>query len=112
MTAWAVLVVITGALWPRRGGDSVFGVLISYVMFALLLSQVAMMTSVFVLRRRHPEWPRPYRTTAYPLTPLISLTAALAVAAAMTVSQPYEVLGGTLAIGSGNLLWLRYRKPV
>jgi APA family basic amino acid/polyamine antiporter len=33
--------------------------------------------SVFVLRVRRPELPRPYRTLGYPLTPLLYVAAAL-----------------------------------
>ena len=33
-------------------------------MFTLLLA-------IFVLRRKHPEWVRPYRTLGYPIVPLI-----------------------------------------
>ena len=34
-------------------------------------------TGVFVLRKRQPEWPRPYRTWGYPVTPVLYVIGAL-----------------------------------
>ena len=41
--------------------------------FSLGLCTFLAVAGVFVLRRRQPDLPRPYRTTAYPLPPLIYL---------------------------------------
>jgi amino acid transporter len=44
--------------------------------------------AVFVLRRREPERPRPYRTWGYPVVPLLFLAASLGLLASYAWSQP------------------------
>ncbi|NVB38698.1 ethanolamine permease [Pseudenhygromyxa sp. WMMC2535] len=51
--------------------------LMQMAVFAALISYVMMMASHFVLRRRHPELARPYRTPGAPLTPAIALVLSL-----------------------------------
>lgn len=45
---------------------------------------------VFVLRRRQPDAPRPYRTLGYPLTPAIFLLASLGMVVNALVAHPAE----------------------
>jgi ethanolamine permease len=47
--------------------------LMQMAVFAALLSYAMMLISHFVLRRREPDRPRPYRTPGYPLTPALAL---------------------------------------
>jgi ethanolamine permease len=51
--------------------------LMQIAVFAALCSYVMMMISHFVLRRRHPLMPRPYRTPGYPVTPAVALVLAV-----------------------------------
>lgn len=45
---------------------------------------------VFILRRRHPDMERPYRTLGYPLTPIIFLLASLGMVANALIANPKE----------------------
>ena len=45
--------------------------LYTFVIFAAVLFYALAGASVIVLRHRHPEWPRPYRTWGYPVTPVL-----------------------------------------
>lgn len=47
--------------------------LMQMAVFAALLSYAMMLISHFVLRRREPDRPRPYRTPGHPLTPALAL---------------------------------------
>lgn len=49
---------------------------------------------VYILRRRSPDVPRPYRTVGYPITPAVFLLAALAMLANSAVQQPKFTLIG------------------
>ena len=49
-----------------------------YVIFGANLFYLLTISGVFVLRARHPDWPRPYRTWGYPVTPLLYVIAAWA----------------------------------
>jgi APA family basic amino acid/polyamine antiporter len=57
--------------------------IIIYTSIGLSLFSMLSMSSIFVLRRKLPDLPRPFRTPGYPLTPTVYLvlTALLIVAA-------------------------------
>ena len=69
--------------------------------------------AVFLLRRSHPDLPRPYRTAGYPWVPIIFLLASLAMLMNALVERP-----GSTLIGFGVILlgipvfygWQRLRK--
>ena len=54
--------------------------------------------SVFVLRARRPDLPRPYRTWGYPATPLLYIVASLVLLASMLRETPAESIAGLLII--------------
>ncbi len=64
--------------------------LYTYVMFAAVLFYALAGASVIVLRRRHPEWPRPYRTWGYPWTPLLYVAVCLVVLVNTLLNKPVE----------------------
>ena len=74
--------------------------------FTLALNSFVTVLGVFVLRWRQPELPRPYRTFAYPLTPLIYLLLMGWTLGYVLYSRPAEGLFGLGLIFSGALLFL------
>jgi APA family basic amino acid/polyamine antiporter len=48
-----------------------FDILTDYVIFSASVFLVLSVIGVIVLRYKHPEWERPYRTLGYPVTPLL-----------------------------------------
>jgi APA family basic amino acid/polyamine antiporter len=54
-----------------------FASAVNYVQFSLTLCSTLTVLGVFVLRRRQPKLPRPYRTWGYPVTPVIFLAISL-----------------------------------
>jgi len=79
---WATLLVLTGS------ADS----LTTYTGFAVVLFAGLGVTSLFVLRRREPAAPRPYRALGYPVAPAV-----FTVASALIV---------------GNALWTDLGRPL
>jgi APA family basic amino acid/polyamine antiporter len=67
--------------------------------FAEWLFYMLTATTVFVYRKRHPEWARPYRLWGYPVLPVIFVASA----AAVLVSSYGSNLKGSL-IGTGLIL--------
>ena len=59
------------------------------------------MFGVFVLRWRQPALPRPYRTFAYPLTPLVYLALTGWTLTFVLLNRPLEGLFGLGIIGVG-----------
>jgi basic amino acid/polyamine antiporter, APA family len=61
LAIWAGVLTLTGG----------YEHLITMSQFANWIFFTMVVLSVVVLRRTHPEWPRPYRVTGYPVTVLI-----------------------------------------
>jgi APA family basic amino acid/polyamine antiporter len=81
--AWSILLTVTGTLWvlfrPATAGEPtkpLYDILFSYVIFGATVFYTLAIASVFVLRVRRPDLPRPYRTIGYPITPLVYVLAA------------------------------------
>jgi APA family basic amino acid/polyamine antiporter len=66
--------------------------------------------AVFVLRRRQPDLPRPYRVWGYPVVPAVFLLASAAMVANALITDPMNT-GVTLLIIAVGLpvYWLRGR---
>jgi APA family basic amino acid/polyamine antiporter len=99
---WAALLTLWGS----------FEQLLTYVVFASWLFAALAAASVFVLRRRRPDAPRPYRVPGYPLTPALFIVAALAIVANTIVARPVQALAGIGIVLVGTpayLLWTRQR---
>lgn len=56
---------------PALKNRDLFDILTDYVIFSASVFLVLSVAGVMVLRRKHPEWHRPYRTLGYPVTPLL-----------------------------------------
>ena len=65
------------AAWKKLNETPLYDLLYSYVIFGANLFYMLAISSVFVLRIRQPDLPRPYRTWGYPLTPLLYVAASL-----------------------------------
>jgi len=87
--------------------------LYTFAMFAAVLFYALAGASVIVLRRAHPEWPRPYRTWGYPVTPVFYAAVCAIVLANTLVSQPVESGWGLAILACGlpaYLYWKRRRQ--
>lgn len=119
-TVWA-LVLLTGVyLWVTRPASSpsthsgnlrdVFDELTDFVIFGGQLFYALAVGAVFVLRRKYPDRPRPYRTWGYPVTPLIYLMAFAAAIVSLLLGKPVQTLAGSVLIVAGvGYYWIRNR---
>ena len=101
-TAWAMLLTLTGT----------FEQLFTYVVFASWLFAALAAASVFVLRKRRPEMPRPFRVPGYPWTPALFIVAAGAIVLNTIVARPVQGLAGVGIVLAGTpayLFWKRRR---
>ncbi|MCB0849505.1 MAG: amino acid permease, partial [Bacteroidetes bacterium] len=73
------------ALWFQAVWASVlclsgtYGELLDYTIFASLLFYVVTIAGIFILRKREPDAPRPYKVVAYPLLPVLYIVLALSI---------------------------------
>ena len=89
------------AAWAKLNQTPLYQILYTYVVFGANLFYLLAITSVFVLRARRPEAPRPYKTWGYPFTPLLFVVAAIYLLGDMLRQSPVESLAGLGIILSG-----------
>ena len=101
LAGWAALLTLTGG----------YEHLITMAMFAAWILFAMAVASVIVLRRKHPEWKRPYRVTGYPWTALVFvLVASVFVINTLVESPRSSLLGlGVVLIGVPFYWWWRRR---
>lgn len=79
--------------------------------FTLALNSFVTVAGIFWLRYSQPELPRPYRTFAYPVTPVIYLLLMGWTLAFVLISRPTEAWFGVALIASGVVFyWLASRE--
>jgi APA family basic amino acid/polyamine antiporter len=82
-----------------------FNAVLTYVGFTLALFASLAVLGVFVLRRRHPNLNRPFRTWGYPVTPAIFLLLYGWMIVYLIIERPLPSLFGLLTVASGLLLY-------
>ncbi len=105
----AVATVLQGALAILMAITASFDALVAFVGFTLSVFAGLTVLGVFVLRRRQPDLPRPYRTVLYPLTPALFLLLVGWMCAWSLYGRPLAGVFGaaTIALGVGVYLWAR-----
>lgn len=81
----------------------------TYIMFAEVIGYVATVIGVFILRRKRPDLPRPYRCTGYPWLPALYIVVASAWAVNTLIEKPRESLAGAIIIAAGVPFFLYWR---
>jgi APA family basic amino acid/polyamine antiporter len=85
----------------------------AYAGFTLNLMSLLAVAGLFVLRRREPALPRPYRAWGYPATPLVYVLLSLWTLGFVLAERPRESLLGLATVLAGVPVWaaLRARAP-
>ncbi len=125
---WAALLVL-----PRtrpRGADgqqlldaasgqpvygNLYGNLLDYVVFAVLIFYILTLGGIFVLRRKRPAAERPYRAFGYPLVPALYIATATVILAVLLLYRTSTTWPGLLIVLTGipvYLVWRRVGVPV
>jgi basic amino acid/polyamine antiporter, APA family len=96
---WAMVLALSGS----------FEQLFTYVVFASWIFAALAVASVFVLRRRRPDAPRPFRVPAYPLTPALFIVAAVAIVLNTIFARPGEALIGLGIVATGVPVYFAWK---
>jgi basic amino acid/polyamine antiporter, APA family len=97
---WSCVLILSG--WYEQLYEFViFGSWILYAMTA---------ASVFVLRRKKPDMPRPYRVAGYPLVPAFFVLVACVLLASTLLHSPRESLMGLGFMALGIPLYFYFRR--
>lgn len=98
-TVWSALLILTDKK------DQ----LAEYTGFAVLLFSAIAVSVVFVLRRRNPSEPRPFKAWGYPIGPAVFVLASLAIMAAAISGRPGGAMRGVLIILAGIPVYFLFR---
>jgi APA family basic amino acid/polyamine antiporter len=93
---WASLLVLSGSAEA----------LTNYTGFAIVLFGGVAVMSLFVLRRRDPAAPRPFKAIGYPVAPAIFVLACLLIVVNGVYSRPGPTGAGLLVMGAGIPLYI------
>ena len=80
---------------------SVFDLLTNFAMFGAVIFETMAVMAIFVLRRKMPLAPRPYRCWGYPVVPALYVILPACVLANMFIKQQREAWTGTVFILTG-----------
>ena len=99
-TVWACMLTLTGT----------YEQLFTYVMFITILFWIAGTASVFKLRRKYPDLPRPYKTWGYPVVPILFIAASVGILFNTLVERSIESLAGVVLTCVGVPVYYFWRK--
>jgi APA family basic amino acid/polyamine antiporter len=110
--AWAI--IAQGAWASVLALSGTFDQLTTYSIFALWVFFGITAASVFVLRRKMPDAPRPYRTLGYPVVPFVFILVAAWLVINTIMTSPVESAAGLalIALGVPVYLYFRRRRPI
>lgn len=106
---WAS-VALQGVLACLLAATATFDQLLVFIGFTLSLFSALTVIGAFVLRRREPEAPRPYRARGWPLTPLAFVALSLWMVVHAVASRPRESLAGLATMLLGLVLYVAWRR--
>jgi APA family basic amino acid/polyamine antiporter len=108
------------ALWIQAGWSTLlcltgtYSQLLDYVVFAALLFYILVIFAVFMLRKKHPEWERPYKAIGFPVFPVLYIAACLLIIIILLVYKPLFTWPGLGIVLTGVPVyyWWKRRKTL
>ena len=85
---WASVLCLSG-----RYGD-----LLDYIIFTVLIFYILTIAGVFILRRKRPDIPRPYKAFGYPVLPLLYIIAASVICISLLIYKPKFTFPGLMIV--------------
>ena len=93
---------------PQYG--NLYSKLLEFVIFSVLLFYLLTIAAIFVLRRKRPDAPRPYRAFGYPLVPAAYLIGALVIVVVLLLYNTQTALPGLLIVLTGIPVYFLWRR--
>lgn len=99
---WACVLMLSGNLEQ----------VVTYTIFIAIVFWVVAAASLFTLRKKYPDLPRPYKTWGYPVVPVLFILASVGILLATLVEKPVESLSGLglIAVGIPVYFFLKRRR--
>jgi APA family basic amino acid/polyamine antiporter len=106
----AAALVMHGVVAAALTLTGTYSDLLTMTAFSSLLFNVLTVLGLFVLRRKRPDLPRPYRVWAYPVVPLLYVAVAAFFLVYMPVADPRNTGLGLLLTAAGLPAYLYWRR--
>lgn len=104
------------ALWVQALWSSLlclsgtYSDLLDYTTFTSLLFYIITIAGIFVLRKKEPQTPRPYKVLAYPILPIVYILAALSICLILLYTKPYNTWSGLFIVLLGIPFYFLIKK--
>ncbi|MEY2538417.1 MAG: basic amino acid/polyamine antiporter, family [Verrucomicrobiota bacterium] len=89
---------------------NLYGTLLDYVVFAVLIFYVLTIAGLFVLRRTRPDAERPYRAFGYPLLPAFYIVVATIILLVLAIYRTQTSWPGLLIVLAGVPIYFLWKK--
>src|SRR5437016_11764909 len=86
-----------------------YGQLLDYIIFAVLVFYILTIFGLFVLRRTHPDAPRPYRAIGYPVLPAIYILMAVFIDVVLLLYKPQYTWPGLVIVLLGLPVYFAWK---
>ena len=98
---WTCLLCLSGG----------YNALLTYVIFVVLIFYILTLIGIFVLRRKRPDAPRPYKAFGYPVLPVLYCLTAVVITVCLFIYQTAQTWPGAIIVVSGiPIYYLAVRK--
>jgi basic amino acid/polyamine antiporter, APA family len=97
---WASVLCLSGS----------YGDLLDYCTFASLLFYILTIAGLFVLRRKEPDTPRPYKAFGYPVIPALYILIAGAICIDLLIFKQQNTLWGLIIISFGIPVYYLFKR--
>jgi len=89
---------------------NLYGNLLDYVVFSVLLFYILTIAGVFVLRRKRPDAERPYRAFGYPVVPALYILGAAVIVVVLLLYRTQTTWPGLLIVLTGIPVYFLWRR--
>lgn len=97
---WACVLTVSGT----------FEQIFTFAMFIAIVFWIAATCSVFTLRKKFPNLPRPYKTWGYPVVPIIFIAASAGILLNTLIEKPVESLAGLVLTALGIPVYFYWKR--
>jgi len=94
----AFALIVTSLCVLALSSLGTFELLLGIAQFFFVVITILLIVSLFILRRREPDLPRPFRAWGYPYAPLLMLVFAVLLFVGYIASNPYPSLYAIIAL--------------
>ncbi|HEX8565349.1 MAG TPA: amino acid permease [Pyrinomonadaceae bacterium] len=110
---WTCLLVLPRTVSTDAAGKTtygnLYGTLLDYVVFAVLIFYILTIIGLFILRQKRPDVPRPYRAFGYPVVPALYIAAATIICLVLLFYKAQTSLPGLAIVLTGVPVYFIWR---